>query len=217
MINIKFYYFFFLSLFSIGLFAQSTLEEREAVSRGNEFFSQKKWDLAQTSYAKALIINPSSVNANYNMGNLFYQQKLYSKAGSFYQKALANVKESQKKAMILHNIGNNLMKEKKYQEAEKIYKQSLLINPKDDETRYNYALAKKMIQQKKDKKNEEKLLKPTIFAQQIRAKADRVAEKYNFEKALDIMEEGLKRDSTVNYYKGYINKLKEINMLDSVK
>jgi hypothetical protein len=50
------------------------------------------------------------------------------------------------------------MKEKNYQGAVAIYKEALINNPSDEETRYNYALAKKMLKDnpppKDDKKND---------------------------------------------------------------
>jgi hypothetical protein len=47
--------------------------------------------------------------------------------------------------MAYHNTGNALMTEKNYQAAVEAYKNALRHNPLDDETRYNYALAKKML------------------------------------------------------------------------
>jgi tetratricopeptide (TPR) repeat protein len=61
-------------------------------------------------------------------------------------------------------LGNALMNEKKYDEAMAAYKDALRSNPEDEETRYNYALAKKMDKEhpnkdkdkKKDKKEDKK-------------------------------------------------------------
>jgi len=64
------------------------------------------------------------------------------------------------KSSSFHNIGNVLMKEKQYDKAISSYKNSLLINPKDEETRYNLALAQKLLkdqqQQNKDNKDKDK-------------------------------------------------------------
>ena len=58
------------------------------------------------------------------------------------------------KAESFHNIGNTMMKEKQYEKAVEAYKNSLRNSSKDDETRYNLALAQKMLkkqqQQNKD-------------------------------------------------------------------
>jgi tetratricopeptide (TPR) repeat protein len=57
--------------------------------------------------------------------------------------------------MAYHNLGNIFMKEKNYQEAVEAYKNALRNNPADEQTRYNYALAKEML-----KKNPPKPQKP---------------------------------------------------------
>jgi hypothetical protein len=50
------------------------------------------------------------------------------------------------------------MKEKDYSQAVEAYKNALRNNPADEETRYNYALAKKMLKENppKDDKNKDK-------------------------------------------------------------
>ena len=48
-------------------------------------------------------------------------------------------------AQLFHNIGNAQLQQKKFAEAAESFKQSLRLNPTDDETRYNLALALKQI------------------------------------------------------------------------
>lgn len=63
-------------------------------------------------------------------------------------KQAAKIAESKEdKHKIFHNLGNSFMEQKKYQEAVNAYKDALRNNPKDEETRYNYALAKKMLEE----------------------------------------------------------------------
>ena len=46
----------------------------------------------------------------------------------------------------MHNLGNSFMKKKDYRQSVEAYKHSLRINPTDEETRYNLALAMKLLQ-----------------------------------------------------------------------
>src|SRR5690606_32512448 len=79
-------------------------------------------------------------------------------------KALKSATTKKEKHRILHNLGNALMKQKNYQQAVEAYKNALRNNPYDDETRYNYALAKQMLKdnqqnndnQQDDQKNQDK-------------------------------------------------------------
>jgi hypothetical protein len=48
------------------------------------------------------------------------------------------------------------MKEKNYTAAVQTYKNALINNPEDEETRYNYALAKKMLKENPPKKDDKK-------------------------------------------------------------
>ena len=53
-----------------------------------------------------------------------------------------------------HNLGNSYMKKKDYAQAVEAYKNALRNNSADDETRYNYALAKKFLEGDKRQNSE---------------------------------------------------------------
>ncbi|WP_317044687.1 tetratricopeptide repeat protein [Flavobacterium cyanobacteriorum] len=88
---------------------------------------------------------PTKAAASYNLGNAIYRQNYAGEALYAYSKAITNAKSKTEKHMAYHNLGNTYMKEKKYQAAVEAYKNALRNNPYDEETRYNYALAKKML------------------------------------------------------------------------
>ena len=52
-------------------------------------------------------------------------------------------------------MGNVFMKKKEYQKAVEAYKNALRNNPFDDETRYNYALAKELLENEKPPEEQE--------------------------------------------------------------
>ena len=58
-------------------------------------------------------------------------------------------------AEIYHNVGNIGMQSKEYAKSVEAYKQSLRLNPKDDETRYNLALAQKLLHDQQNQQNED--------------------------------------------------------------
>lgn len=57
--------------------------------------------------------------------------------------------------MAFHNIGKTFFDEKNYEQAVANYKQALIQNPNDDETRYNYALARKLLEEQQENQNED--------------------------------------------------------------
>ena len=140
--------------------ATVTLDEKELIRKGNAYYNQQDFTEAEGEYKKALEQNPAYEKANYNLGNAVYQQKKYKEALPMYQMVAKTADKKINKAESFHNMGNTFMKEKQYQQAVEAFKNSLRNNPNDDETRYNLALAQKMLkdqqnQQNKDNKNQQ--------------------------------------------------------------
>jgi tetratricopeptide (TPR) repeat protein len=75
-----------------------------------------------------------------------------------YQSALSQAKTKNEKAKVYHNIGNSLLKSNQIQESIDAYKNSLKLNPNDEETKYNlsYALSMLKNQQNQNKQNQDK-------------------------------------------------------------
>lgn len=59
-------------------------------------------------------------------------------------------------ALVYHNIGVICQNHRMYGEAIKAYEQSLRNNPKDNETRYNLALCKRLQKKQGNKNNQNK-------------------------------------------------------------
>ncbi len=138
-------------------FAQKA--ERKNVREGNELYQNEKYTEAEIAYRKSLDVNPRSIEGTYNLGNSLYKQKKFPEAAEQYQllagqgEKLSETSEGKTRlASVYHNMGNIFMQAKEYDKSIEMYKQSLRLNPKDDETRYNLALAQKLLQ---DQQNED--------------------------------------------------------------
>ncbi|HEY4787845.1 MAG TPA: tetratricopeptide repeat protein, partial [Bacteroidales bacterium] len=60
-------------------------------------------------------------------------------------------------AKLYYNLGNSYIKEKKLEEGISAYKNSLKNDPKDEDTKYNLAYARKLLKkQQQDQKNKDK-------------------------------------------------------------
>lgn len=94
--------------------------------------------------------------ANYNLGNSIYRQNQPSEAKYKFASAVEVAKTKDEKHKAFHNLGNAFMLEKNYQGAVDAYKNALRNNPLDDETRYNYALAKKKLKENPPKNDKNK-------------------------------------------------------------
>lgn len=148
--------FLILGLFIVTMgSAQSLQEENKKISRetnkllrsAEENLSDNDFSGAEASYRRAVAKSPENVTAKYNMANMYYGKEKPSQAASRLTQAARIAETKEDKHKIYHNLGNSFMEQKKYKEAVEAYKNALRNNPKDEETRYNYALAKKMLEE----------------------------------------------------------------------
>lgn len=132
-------------------------EAREDIREGNKLYNQLKFEEAEILYKKALSKNPNYPKATYNLGNTIYQQERNKEAVNQYELVEKSFDQKMDKAEAYHNMGNAFMKEKQYDKAVEVFKNSLRNNSKDDETRYNLALAQEMLknQQQENKDNKD--------------------------------------------------------------
>ena len=138
---------------SVAIFAQ---EKDRNLPKANEAFDAKKYDEAEANYRISESNNPTKATASYNLGNAIYKQNQIGEAKFSYQKALKNATLRPEKHQAFYNLGNVFMKEKNYAAAVEAYKNALRNNPEDEQSRYNYVLAKKMLKENPPKKNDKK-------------------------------------------------------------
>ena len=140
-------------LFSFVILAQ---EKDFHLPKANDEFADKKYAEAEAEYRISLSNNPKKSISAYNLGNAIYKQNNNSEALFSYENAIKNATARPQKHTAFHNSGNIYMKEKNYSAAVEAYKNALRNNPNDEETRYNFALAKKMLENNPPKKDDKK-------------------------------------------------------------
>lgn len=149
-------FLYILLLLTSALFAQ---EKDKNLPKGDENFEAKKYADAESEYRLSQSKFNKKAKSSYNLGTTIYKQKQPGEAKYQFEKAAKDAKTKSEKHKAFHNLGNTLMSEKNYAGAAEAYKNALRNNPTDEETRYNYALAKKMQKDnppKDDKKDKDK-------------------------------------------------------------
>ena len=136
-------------------------EAKKYLYEAQEALSENNFASAEAAYRKAISKDPENVSAKYNMGNLYYNKEKAVSAESRLKEAAEVAPDKVEKHRIFHNLGNSYMKMKNYQAAVEAFKNALRNDPADEETRYNLALAKKMLEKEKnenqqDDKNKDK-------------------------------------------------------------
>lgn len=145
---------FFLLIAATTVDAQKA--ERDLIRKGNRMYNDSVYENAEVNYRKALEINPKSTVAMYNLANTLMQQNKLQEAMEQFASAAKVEKEKPNLAQIYHNMGVIFQSQKDYAKAIEAYKESLRNNPKDDETRYNLALAQKLLKdQQQDQQNQD--------------------------------------------------------------
>lgn len=143
-----------LILVQVPLSAQEDPEKaarlaKKYMQQAEEALEDNDLATAEAYYRQAIAKDPSNASARYNLGNLYYNNEITGEAVERHAQSAKVAEEKPLKHDSFHNQGNSFMKQKKYKEAVEAYKNSLRNNPNDEETRYNYALAKKLLEEEK--------------------------------------------------------------------
>ena len=120
------------------------------VYKANELVGEDNYVEAEMEYRKAISEAPSKATGAYNLAHSYYTKGSFDEALFRSQEAANNATTKDEKHRAFHNIGNILMQNKQCKEAVEAYKNALRNNPLDEESRYNFALAKECADQQKD-------------------------------------------------------------------
>ena len=144
-------------LLLLNCFVHFSQEKDKNLYNGNQSFTEKKYVDAEADYrVTESKKSPKKAVAGYNLGNSIYRQNQQGEAQIKYIQALEHAKTKEEKHRIYHNLGNTFMLDKNYEAAAEAYKNALRNNPNDEETRYNYALAKRKKKDNPPPKNNKK-------------------------------------------------------------
>ena len=155
-----------LALFSFFIFHFSFSQaqaSRHQLRQGNRDYNKQRYEQAEVNYRKALERDSTDFRGQYNLAGDLYRQEKYGEAASHYQQALAAQGLSDKqRARTLHNQGNSLLKGamqseqmEGLQQAINCYQEALKLNPKNDDTRYNLAYARRLLQQQQQQQQQQ--------------------------------------------------------------
>ncbi|OCB77279.1 tetratricopeptide repeat protein [Flavobacterium crassostreae] len=154
--NSKKYHAVFILFLFCGLPTAWAQDQGSILPQANQQYKDKNFVEAEANYRVSSSKSAHKTSSTYNLGNAIYRQNQASEAKHAYQEALQTAKTATQKHQALHNLGNVFMKEKDYTQAVAAYKNALRNNPSDEETRYNYALAKKMLKENPPKEDQNK-------------------------------------------------------------
>lgn len=139
--------------------------ERKVVREGNKAFREQEYQKSLDLYNEALNIDSTCMEATYNRANAYHQVMLrgagrdstmsWEQSNRYYEKMLADKRmDDTQSAEVLRNVGESLMRQQEYEAALNAFRESLLLNPNDEEAKYNYVLAKRVVDEMRNQQNQ---------------------------------------------------------------
>ena len=128
---------------------------RDTLGIARDAYKNREYVKALDNYKQAQKGAPDDVDLSDEMAQSAYKAREFEQAEKIYQQNGNSKKTKAEKADNWYNLGNARMKKRDYSGAAEAYKESLRLNPKDEQARYNLSEAIRNIkdQSNKDKQN----------------------------------------------------------------
>lgn len=133
--------------------------ERKLVRDGNDQFKTRNYNNALKKYDEAYLKDSTKYETLYNRANGYYHKKVsrpndaeltYETSNALYEKIAADTLLTDvQRAEVYRNLGESLFAQQEYEAALNTFRESLRLNPADKETKYNYVLTKRIVDQKR--------------------------------------------------------------------
>ena len=134
---------------------QDALQAALHLSQGALAIENNEFITAEVAYRKAIAIDQNKATGSYNLGNAYYKNSKNEEALSRFVNAAKVATTKPQAHQAFHNLGNALMNQKEYSGAVEAYKNALRNNPSDDQSRYNLALAKDLLEKNPPQEGED--------------------------------------------------------------
>ena len=146
-------------LVGVASLSAQLLPERGLVREGNEQFRRRNFYNSLNRYNEALEHAPGSYEALYNRANAYMHLMFENPQDSTLRREVSNkyfediinnqYLAPEQRAEVLRNIGESLFLQQEYEAALNAFRESLKLNADDAETKRNYVLTKRIVDQKR--------------------------------------------------------------------
>lgn len=154
-INRKPYFLFLILIFGLLLVACSPSAEK-LNQEGNQAFTEQAYLEALEAYQNAQIESPELAEPYYNAANAYYRQGQYEQALEQLQHALQFADGENLAENSLYNLGNNFFNSQELETAIEAYKSALLLDPHDQDAKYNLELALQQQERQQQQQQQQK-------------------------------------------------------------
>ena len=129
------------------------------------------------------------------------QQSRYAEADSAFAEALARADTPGQRARYAYDAGTAALLADDAPRADSLLRLALILDPDRAEARRNQEIARRRLETPPEAPE------PSGFAERLKARADSLVDARQYRAALDVMQDGLLRDSTVAAYAEFVQRL----------
>lgn len=122
-------------------------------------YEKGNYQEAIRAYDRILKDHDDWEEAHFGKGAALYKSQRIEEARREFEKAIS-VKDPMRKSAVYYNLGNTLFQNGRIEESLAFYKKALEYNPRDFDAKYNYELARQILQQQKNQDKNKSEQKP---------------------------------------------------------
>lgn len=130
-----------------------------AADSGLRQYKKGNYQEAIRAYDRILKDHDDWEEAHFGKGAALYKSQRIEEARREFEKAIS-VKDPLRKSAVYYNLGNTLFQNGRIEESLAFYKKALEYNPRDFDAKYNYELARQILQQQKNQDKNQSEQKP---------------------------------------------------------
>ena len=202
---------FALLLLLLGLFGDTGAEHGRS---GNTLYEQGQYAAAATAYRDGLAALDDTTGAVYaalqnNLGAALHRQKQFSAARSAFKRAARTAPALDERVRARFNAATAAAGLGSLRAALRDYRQVLLMDPTHTPARYNYEFLKRKLA-RGSRSPAQPDVEPSPYARRLKKKAESLVARRQYGAAVDSMQRGLRRDSTVAAYQDFIARLTDV-------
>jgi len=117
-------------------------------------YKNKKYEEAKSYYEQVLAKIENNAAASLGLGASHYQLGDIPNATKSFEEALKS-EDINIQDRAYYNLGNSLYSQQKMEESVAFYRKALELNPNDNDAKFNYELAKYLVQQQQNQDNQD--------------------------------------------------------------
>jgi len=120
----------------------------------DSLYRQGRFEEAEKAYARFDMDHPKDTRYRYNRGCAAYQNSDYKAAMAAFSSVLRRTEDNQIRLKAAFNLGNTAYKTGDFESAAAYYRQALIVDPSNEDARYNMELALRAREKQKKEQNE---------------------------------------------------------------